>query len=84
MNTEKDLKDIYYDYQNDTSLPPYNDDDAFFDEFTDSQKIAYLYQATKKALGMFYKQKSYNDILMREVLEIRQKVKILEKQLSRM
>lgn len=82
MNTNKDLKDIYYDYMNDTSLPPYNDDDSFFDKLTDAEKSAYLYQSAKKALGMFYKQKDYNDILMKEVLELRQKIKILEKQLS--
>ena len=84
MSTNKDLKDIYYDYMADSSLPPYNDDDSFFDKLTDAEKFTYLYQSAKKALGMFYKQKDYNDILMREVLEIRQKVKILEKQLSRM
>ena len=68
----------------DSSLPPYNDDDSFFDKLTDAEKMMYLYQAAKKALGMFYKQKDYNDILMKEVLELRQKVKTLEKLLSRL
>jgi len=84
MNTNKDLKDIYYDYMNDTSLPEYNNDDSFFDKLTDAEKLAHLYQSSKKTLGMFYKQRDYNDILMKEVLELRQKIKIFEKQLSRM
>lgn len=84
MNTNKDLKDIYYDYMNDTSLPEYNDDASLFDKLTDAEKFTYLHQSAKKALGMFYKQKDYNDILMEEVLELRQKVRIFEKHISRM
>jgi len=83
MNTNKDLKDIYYEYMNDSSLPVYNEDDSFFDKLTDPEKLAYLYQSSKKTLGMFYKQRDYNDILMKEVLELRQKIKNIEKQLSR-
>lgn len=75
-----DLKQLIRDFKNDDTLPPLDDNDTFFNEFTDSQKFTYLYEGLKKTLRMFViYQRDINLGLVNKVSELEARIQRLEK-----
>jgi len=75
-----DLKQLIRDFKNDDSLPPFDDNDDFFNAFNDEQKFQYLYEGLKTALKMFVVyQKDINLGLVNKVSELESRLNTIEK-----
>ena len=79
----KELKALYLECQNDTSLPPLDDNDDYFTSATSAQKHQYIFIVLKKALKVFLKNKELAKYQTEKIFELEARIKRLENKIQK-
>ena len=74
------LKEKFHEYiKGSSELPPLDDNDDYFKNASNDDKVGYIFSVLKKALAVFISEKELNQRQTEKLLELEARIAILEK-----